>query len=70
MLVVQEAPLCAGMGAEVAALIADRAFASLDAPIRRVAARDSFVPFAPNLEAAVLPSVEQIARAIQELLEY
>ncbi|MBI1951916.1 MAG: dehydrogenase E1 component subunit alpha/beta [Acidobacteria bacterium] len=69
-LVAHEAPLCAGMGAEVAALIADRAFASLDAPIRRVAARDSFVPFAPNLEAAVLPSVEQIARAIQEVLEY
>jgi 2-oxoisovalerate dehydrogenase E1 component len=69
-LVVHEAPLCAGMGAEVAALIADRAFASLDAPIRRVAALDCFVPFAPNLEAAVLPSVEQIARAIQELLEY
>ncbi len=69
-LVVHEAPLCAGMGAEVAALIADRVFEHLDAPVRRVAAQDCFVPFAPNLEAAVLPSVEQIARAIQELLEY
>jgi 2-oxoisovalerate dehydrogenase E1 component len=69
-LVVHEAPLCAGMGAEVAAIIADRAFEHLDAPVRRVAAQDSFVPFAPNLEAAVLPSVEQIARAIKELLEY
>jgi len=36
----------------------------IDAPVRRVGARDSFVPFAPNLEAAVLPSVEQIAQRI------
>ncbi len=70
VLVAHEAPLFAGMGAEVAARIADGAFESLDAPIRRVGALDSFVPFAPNLEAAVLPSVEQIARAMRELLEY
>ncbi len=69
-LIAHEAPLFAGMGAEVAALIADRAFESLDAPVRRVGAMDSFVPFAPNLESAVLPSVEQIARAIQNVLEY
>jgi len=69
-LVVHEAPIFAGMGAEVAALIADRAFEFLDAPVRRVGARDSFVPFAPNLEAAVLPSVEQVARAIEEILAY
>jgi pyruvate/2-oxoglutarate/acetoin dehydrogenase E1 component len=58
------------MGAEVAARIADGAFEYLDAPVRRVAARDSFVPFAPNLEAAILPSVEQIAGAIRDLLAY
>jgi pyruvate/2-oxoglutarate/acetoin dehydrogenase E1 component len=69
-LVVHEAPLFAGMGAEVAALVADRTFEFLDAPVRRVGARDSFVPFAPNLEAAVLPSVEQVARAIEEILAY
>ena len=70
VLVAHEAPMLAGMGAEVAARIADAAFDSLDAPVRRVAARDSFVPFAPNLEAAVLPSVEEIAAAIKELLTY
>jgi 2-oxoisovalerate dehydrogenase E1 component len=70
LLVVHEAPLLAGMGAEIAARIADAAFEHLDAPIRRVAARDCFVPFAPNLEAAVLPSVDQIAAALQELLAY
>jgi 2-oxoisovalerate dehydrogenase E1 component len=70
VLVAHEAPLLAGMGAEIAARIADAAFDSLDAPVRRVAAKDSFVPFAPNLEAFVLPSVEQIARAIGDLLNY
>ncbi len=69
-LVVHEAPLFAGMGAEVAARIADAAFESLDAPVRRVAALDCFVPFAPNLEAAILPSVEQIGAAIREILAY
>lgn len=70
VLVVHEAPLFAGMGAEVAARVADAAFEFLDAPVKRVAARDCFVPFAPNLEAAVLPSVEQIGAALRELLAY
>ena len=58
------------MGGEIAAVVADRGFEYLDAPVRRVGARDSFVPFAPNLEAAVLPSVEEIAQAIKDLLAY
>ncbi|HZN01976.1 MAG TPA: dehydrogenase E1 component subunit alpha/beta [Candidatus Polarisedimenticolia bacterium] len=70
VLVAHEAPMLAGMGAEVAARIVDAAFDHLDAPVRRVAARDSFVPFAPNLEAAVLPSVEEIAAAIKDLMQY
>ncbi len=69
-LVVHEAPLFAGMGGEVAAQIADGAFDSLDAPVRRVGARDCFVPFAPNLETAVLPSVEGIAAAIRGVLQF
>jgi 2-oxoisovalerate dehydrogenase E1 component len=70
VLVAHEAPLFAGMGAEVAARIADAAFDSLDAPVRRVGALDSFVPFAPNLETAVLPSVDQIATALVDLMRY
>jgi len=70
VLVAHEAPIFAGMGAEVAAQIADAAFDSLDAPVKRIGARDSFVPFAPNLETAVLPSVEGIAGALRELLNY
>lgn len=69
-LVVHEAPIFAGMGGEVAARIADEAFDYLDAPVRRVGALDCFVPFAPNLEVAVLPSVEGIATAIRDLLAY
>ena len=70
LLVAHEAPLLAGMGAEIAARVADAAFEHLDAPIRRVADRDCFVPFAPNLEAAVLPSVDEIASALTDLLAY
>lgn len=70
VLVAHEAPIFAGMGAEVAAQIADAAFDSLDAPVKRIGARDSFVPFAPNLETAVLPSVDGIAGALRELLNY
>lgn len=69
-MVVHEAPLFAGMGAEIAAQIADGAFESLDAPVRRVGARDSFVAFAPNLETAILPSVDGIAGAMRELLMF
>ncbi len=69
-LVAHEAPLLAGMGADVAARIADEAFEYLDAPIRRIGALDCFVPFAPNLEAAVLPSVDGIAAAIRDILAY
>ena len=70
VLVVHEAPLFAGMGAEIAAQIADGAFESLDAPVRRIGARDCFVAFASNLETAILPSVEEIAGAIRELLMF
>jgi pyruvate/2-oxoglutarate/acetoin dehydrogenase E1 component len=59
-----------GVGAEIAARIADTAFEYLDAPVRRVGALDSFVPFAQNLETAVLPSVEGIEAAIRGLAAY
>ena len=59
-----------GFGAEVAARIVDGAFEHLDAPVRRVGAEDCFVPFAPNLEAAVLPSVDGIVEAIRGMAAY
>lgn len=70
LLVVHEDSVFMGFGAEIAARVADSAFEYLDAPVRRVGALDSFVPFAANLEAAVLPSVEGIEAAIRDLAAY
>ena len=56
-----------GYGAEIAAGVADRCFPWLDAPIRRVASTDTFVGYAPNLEDAILPQVEDLALAMREL---
>ena len=69
-LVVHEDSVFMGFGAEIVAQIAASAFEYLDAPVQRVGAVDCFVPFAPNLEAAVLPSVDGIVQAIQELAAY
>ena len=53
------------IGAEVAAVAAKEAFDHLDAPIERVATRDVPVPFAPHLEAAIIPGEERIEEAIR-----
>ena len=60
LLIVEEDNLTNGWGAEVAALMADEAFAWLDAPIKRLAAPDVPPPFAPILEQAYLPSEQKI----------
>jgi 2-oxoisovalerate dehydrogenase E1 component beta subunit len=69
-LVVHEAHLTAGFGAEIAALIAQEAFAYLDGPVMRVAALDVPVPFSPPLELAMLPTVDKILAAARYLLAY
>ncbi|MGC8916317.1 MAG: alpha-ketoacid dehydrogenase subunit alpha/beta [Thermoanaerobaculum sp.] len=66
VLVVHEDCLSFGYGAEIAARIADELFFELDAPVRRLAAKDSFVPYAPELEDVVLPQVEDIYRAAKD----
>jgi len=69
-LVAYEDPISFGYGAEIAALIADRMFEFLDAPVRRVAALDTFVAYEPGLEDRILPQVEDLGRAMMELSAY
>ena len=69
-LVIYEDNLTNGPGAEISALIADRYFEFLDGPVRRVATKDSPVPYNWFLEEKVLPQTSDIAEAIKELLEY
>ena len=59
-----------GFGAEIAARIADELFDELDAPVRRVAATDTFCAYHPKLENAILPQTEDIVRAVRELAAY
>ncbi len=69
-LVAYEDSLSWGYGAEIAARIADELFDHLDAPVRRVAAKDVFVAYQPILEDATLPQAEDLLRAMKELSEY
>jgi 2-oxoisovalerate dehydrogenase E1 component len=70
VIVAHEDSLSFGYGAEIAARISDELFEYLDAPVRRVAALDTFVAYAPQLEDAILPQVEDVVKAITELYSY
>jgi 2-oxoisovalerate dehydrogenase E1 component len=69
-LVAYEDTLSWGYGAEIAARIADQLFDKLDAPVRRVAAKDVFVAYQPILEDAILPQANDLFLAMKELAEY
>jgi pyruvate/2-oxoglutarate/acetoin dehydrogenase E1 component len=70
VLVAHEATQSCGVGAEVAALVAAEAFEDLDAPVRRLTAPDVPIPFSPPLEQAVLPQLDDMKEACDELLRY
>ena len=69
-IILHEAPLTGGAGAEFAARIAEKAFDYLDAPVKRVAALDVPTPYSPPLEAFALPNKERLLSAARELLHY
>ncbi|HMM35087.1 MAG TPA: alpha-ketoacid dehydrogenase subunit beta [Thermoanaerobaculia bacterium] len=69
-LVLHEESRTLGVGAEVAALLAEKAFEWLDAPVVRVTAPDAPVPFAPALEAAYLPGPATLLAAARKLAAY
>jgi 2-oxoisovalerate dehydrogenase E1 component beta subunit len=70
VLVLHEDTRTGGFGAEIAATIAEHAFESLDAPVKRIAAPDAPVPFSPPLEKAYIPQVDTVAAGLRELAAY
>jgi len=68
LLVVDEAFGPCGFASEIAAHVADAGFNDLDAPIKRLHGAFAPTPYAPTLERAVVPGVEQVAQAIRELM--
>jgi 2-oxoisovalerate dehydrogenase E1 component len=70
VIVAHEDVLSWGYGAEIAARIADELFDDLDAPVKRVAATDTFVAYQPQLENVILPQPEDLFRAIEGLAKF
>src|SRR5690606_2883393 len=70
VIVAHEDTLSWGFGAEIAARIADELFEYLDAPVRRIAAQDTWIAYSPLLEREILPQTADIERAITKLLEW
>ena len=70
IVIAHEDQLTCGFGAEIAARIGGELFDYLDAPVRRVAALDTPVPYSPDLEEAVLPQSSDILEALLETTKY
>jgi pyruvate/2-oxoglutarate/acetoin dehydrogenase E1 component len=70
VLVLHEDTRTGGFGGEIAATIAEEAFEDLDAPVKRIAAPDTPVPFSPVLEKAFIPQVDDVVRGLKELISY
>jgi 2-oxoisovalerate dehydrogenase E1 component len=70
VIVIHEDTFTNGFGAEIASRIGDKCFHFLDAPVKRIAAEDAHIPYAPILEFEVLPNRDKIYNGIKELLKY
>jgi 2-oxoisovalerate dehydrogenase E1 component beta subunit len=70
VIVLHEDTHTSGFGAEIAATIAEEAFETLDAPVMRITAPDTPVPFSPPLEKAYLPQAGDVLAGIERLAAY
>ncbi len=70
VVIVHEDNLTGGIGGEIAALIADQGFEMLDAPVKRVAAIDTPMPYSPVMEEYHLPNSAKIIKAVEQTLDY
>jgi 2-oxoisovalerate dehydrogenase E1 component len=70
VIVAYEDMLSWGYGAEIAARIADELFSDLDAPVKRVAAMDTFCAYHPKLEDVILPQTSHLTAAVKQILSY
>ena len=69
-LVLYEDSISWGYGSEIASRIADDCFAWLDAPVRRIGSTDTFVGYAPQLEDAILPQIDDFRAAYEEIARF
>ncbi len=70
VIVAYEDSISWGYGSEIASRIADDCFAWLDAPVRRIGSADTFVGYAPRLEDAILPQIDDFRKAYEEITKY
>ena len=70
VIVLYEDSMSWGYGAEIAARIADDCFPWLDAPVKRVASADTYVGYAPSLEDAILPQIDDVKKAVEEIVKF
>jgi pyruvate dehydrogenase E1 component beta subunit len=68
LVIVSEDVMTCGVAAEISALVAEYGIFSLDAPIKRISVPDTPIPFAPIMERAVIPQVEQITEVVKALV--
>jgi 2-oxoisovalerate dehydrogenase E1 component len=70
VVIIHEDTLTGGFGGEVAARIAENCFEFLDAPVKRVTAKDAHIPYSPALESAILPDRKLVYQAIKDILQF
>jgi 2-oxoisovalerate dehydrogenase E1 component len=69
-MIVHEDTMTAGFGAEISATISQNAFQWLDAPVMRLAAKDSHIPYAPVYEEDVLPNENKVLDMLKQLIAF